>query len=258
MKFNYELTFKIKEFIKDCELKEISIGCSNSQVIKIIKNQKVYFLKMAKLGLITSEYDKLSWLDGKLKVPKVILYDKTDEIEFLITEGLKGEMVCDEKFENDPKKGIQIIKEAFENIFSVDIKDCPFNVGIDYKLNLVEKNVKEKLINIDDISEDVLERFKTPENILKYLKENKFYDELCFSHGDTSLPNIFAYNDKFSGFIDVGECGIADKWFDLAICEKSIIRNYGKEYVKDFYNALGIKRDNKKIEYYLLIMELYL
>lgn len=65
------------------------------------------------------------------------------------------------------------------------------------------------------------------ENIIQFLKDNKFDDEHCFSHGDTSLPNIFASGNEFVGFIDVGECGIADKWFDLAICEKSIRRNYG-------------------------------
>lgn len=72
------------------------------------------------------------------------------------------------------------------------------------------------------------------------------------------MPNIFANNEKLSGFIDVGECGIADKWFDLAICEKSILRNYGPDYVKKIYETLKIRRDGNKINYYLLMMEVYL
>ena len=258
MTFNYPLTNKVEKFIENATLKEIKIGCSDSQVFEIIKDNKSYYIKIAKAGLLTCEYEKLSWLDGKLKVPKVILYDKTKDVEYLVTEGLKGEMVCNSTFEKDPSKGIKIIKEAFDDIFSVDIKDCPFNVSIDYKLDLVENNVKNKLLDINEIDKEALDKYKTPENILKYLKENQFHDELCFSHGDTSLPNIFADNDHFSGFIDVGECGIADMWFDLAICEKSIIRNYGKEYVNEFYDTLGIKRDGKKVEYYLLMMQLYL
>ena len=70
--------------------------------------------------------------------------------------------------------------------------------------------------------------------------------------------NVFAKDNHFSGFIDVGECGIADRWFDLAICEKSIKRNYGEEYIPIFYQALGIVPDRFKIAYYLLMMELYL
>ncbi len=93
---------------------------------------------------------------------------------------------------------------------------------------------------------------------MQYLKENKFKSKLCFSYGDTSLPNIFAYNNEVSGFIDVGECGIADIWFDLAICEKSIKRNYGEEYIPKFYEELKIIPNRKKIDYYLLMMQLYL
>ena len=38
MKFKYKLTEKIQNFITDTEMKEIGIGCSDSQVIQITKN----------------------------------------------------------------------------------------------------------------------------------------------------------------------------------------------------------------------------
>jgi len=258
MKYRYKLSKVIEEFINDCVLEEINIGCSDSQVIKIIKNNSIYFLKIARLGLLTSEYEKLKWLDNKLDVPKVILYDKDDVTEFLITESIIGEMVCSDKYIKDPMLGLNIIAQAFNKILEVDINDCPFDVSIDYKLKLVENNVKNKLIDISQLSESTLNKFGSLENILDFLKTNKFYEEKCFSHGDTSLPNIFALDNKFSGFIDVGECGIADKWFDLAICEKSIKRNYGEEYISKFYEELNIIPNREKIDYYLLMMELYL
>lgn len=258
MKFKYTLTSSIKKFIANSNLEEIKIGCSDSKVIKIEKAGQVYFLKMAKKGIITAEYNKLNWLNSKLKVPTTVLYDCTDNEEFLITEAIKGSMVCSDEYLNNPDIGIKIIIEAFKNIYAVDIIDCPFDVSIDYKLSLVESNVKNNLISVDSLQKETIEKYGTLENILKYLKENKFNDPLCFSHGDTSLPNIFASADKFSGFIDVGECGLCDKWFDLAICEKSIRRNYGEENILKFYQALNIIPDRKKIDYYLLMMELYL
>ena len=258
MKYRYELSKNVKDFIDNAVLEEINIGCSDSQVIKITKNNNVYFLKIARLGLLTSEYEKLSWLENKLDVPKVVLYDKNNETEFLITESITGEMVCSDTYINNSKLGLKVIAQAFNKITNVDIKDCPFDVSIDYKLKLVENNVKNKLIDVSQLSQETLDRFGNLEKVLEYLQENKFYEEKCFSHGDTSLPNIFALNNKFSGFIDVGECGIADIWFDLAICEKSIKRNYGEEYVSKFYEELNIVPDREKIEYYLLMMELYL
>lgn len=258
MNFNYKLSYKVMEFIKDANLKEISIGCSDSQVFRIENGKGIFFLKIAKKGMLTSEYEKLKWLDGKLNVPKIILYDDTDNIEYLITESIGGEMLCSEYYLNNPEVGISAIVNAFNQIYDVDINDCPFDVSINYKLAVVENNVNNNLIHIENLDDEILKKYGSLENIINFLKDNKFTDEYCFSHGDVSLPNIFASKEEFVGFIDVGECGIADKWFDLAICEKSIKRNYGEQYVSKFYDKLNIIPDRDKIDYYLLIMELYL
>ena len=258
MNLNYKLTNKILKFIKEADLEEISIGCSDSQVFKIKKGNGIFFLKLAKRGILTSEYEKLKWLEGKLSVPKVALYDLSKDTEYLITESIDGEMICSDYYVDNPDIGIKVIADAFNQIYSVSIKDCPFDVSIDYKLSLIEKNVINNLINEEDITEEILKKFGSAKNILKFLKDNKFVDELCFSHGDMSLPNIFAAQDKFKGFIDVGECGIADKWFDLAICERSIRRNYGEQYISKFYEELNIVPERNKIDYYLLMIELYL
>ena len=62
MNFNYELTSKVKKYLEDANLTEISIGCSDSQVFKIEKNNEVYYLKVASSGLLTKEYNALKWL----------------------------------------------------------------------------------------------------------------------------------------------------------------------------------------------------
>lgn len=255
---NYNFTDKVFAFLENCILDEISIGCSDSNVFKVNKDNNIYYLKMAKKGLLKSEYDKLKWLQGRICVPKIVLYDESDDYEYLITESVEGEMVCSDYYQNNQELGLEVIKEAFNNIIDVDISNCPFDVSIEYKLALVENNVMNNLVSDNDLKKETLERFGSAKNLLKFLKDNKFVEEKCFSHGDTSLPNIFANNNKFSGFIDVGECGIADKWFDLAICEKSIKRNYGEEYVSKFYEKLDVIPDRDKIDYYLLMMELYL
>ena len=71
-----------------------------------------------------------------------------------------------------------------------------------------------------------------------------------------SLPNIFALDHHFSGLIDVGNCGISDIYFDLVVCEMSIERNYGKEYIDVFYDKLGIEKDEFKSDYYRILLSL--
>lgn len=237
---------------------EIDIGCSDSKVYKVITEKDVLFLKIANKGLLTNEYMALRWLAGKLIVPDILAYEVYNKREFLLTKSLKGKMICSDEYKNYPDKVIDILVVAFQNIYNVDIRNCPFNVGLEYKLNLVEKNIKKGLIKEENISREILTKYGTVNGIYNYLVNNKPKEETCFSHGDVSLPNIFADDNSFTGFIDVGECGIADKWFDLAICEKSIIRNYGKNYVSIFYEKLDIIPNREKIDYYLLLMNLYL
>ena len=71
-----------------------------------------------------------------------------------------------------------------------------------------------------------------------------------------SLPNIFALDNHFNGLIDVGNAGLCDIYFDLVICEMSIERNYGKEYIDEFYKRIGIEKDEFKSEYYRILMSL--
>ena len=253
-----ELTKSILKLIEKFEKEEISIGCSDSKVFKYTNGKITYFLKIAKIGLLTREYKALTWLDNKLDVPKIIKYEIYNDMEYLLTESLKGEMICSDYYVKNPELAIDLLVKAFSELKKVDIENCPFNVGIDYKLNLIKDNVDKGLITGEFITDDTLDKYNGVSGILKYLQDNKFNDEKCFSHGDTSLPNIFVNENNFIGFIDVGECGIADKWFDLAICEKSIIRNFGKEYVELFYKKLQIVPDRFKIDYYLLMMNLYL
>lgn len=248
----------ILDFISDSNTKEINIGCSDSHVIKIEKENKNYYLKIMKENFLLSEYRRLNWLAEKLSVPKVTMFVQENHYDYLITEEMPGQMLCEDYYLHHPKVALDVLKEAFQKLISVDISDCPFDVSNSYKLELVKKNIEKGLVKDDTLKEETREKFGTARQVLKYLEDNRFEEELVFSHGDTSLPNIFAKQDQFMGFIDVGECGIADKWFDLAICEKSILRNYGKEYVDKFYQILNIKRDSHKINYYLLMMELYL
>jgi aminoglycoside 3'-phosphotransferase III len=258
IKYIFNITNKVAAFLESAMLNEIGIGCSDSQVIKIEKNTDTYYLKIAKFGLLTQEYNNLEWLNGRLKVPTIVLYDVSAEAEFLITKAISGEMVCSDYYLENPELGIPVIVEAFKELYKVDITNCPFNVSIKYKLSLVKYNIDNNLIDINNVSDRALEKHKSLEGIYNYLVNNVFKEELCFSHGDISLPNVFACNNKFSGFVDVGECGIADKWFDIAIVEKSIVRNYGKQYINNFYNLLDIVPDQKKIDFYQLLMELYL
>lgn len=254
--FKHKLPDVISKFLGDSIIKEISIGCSDSQVIYISKKIGNYYLKMSKKNQLLNEYQKLTWLKGKLPVPDVIIFIQENETDYLITSEVKGDMLCSKYYQDNPLKGIQVLKEAFDKIKTVNITNCPFDNTNNMKISLIKKRIENNLVDERNLSDKAKEKFETLKNMMVYLEENKPKEDLMFSHGDISLPNVIAHKDHLIGFIDLGECGIADKWFDLAICEKSIIRNYGMKYIDMFYEVLGIKREADKVEYYLFMLEL--
>ena len=243
---------RVNEFIKDANrIEEISIGC-NSAVYKIRKKSKVYYLKIA--DHLSQESIRLDYLQGKLNVPEKVFYEKYNGKSYLLTKEIKGEMLCSDYYSDHPLEGIDIIVEAFNHIYSMDYKDCLIDESLDTKISEIEKRFSS--IKDSDIDENILKEFHTKENILKFIKGNKPKQIIGFTHGDMSLPNIFAINGHFSGLIDVGNAGLSDIYFDLVICEKSIERNYGKEYIDIFYNKLGIEKDEFKSKYYRILMSL--
>ncbi len=245
----------ILKIIDNAHVEEVVIGCSDSKVYKIVSD-KVYYLKISSKTLI-KEYNALKWLDGKLNVPRVIVYESVFGKDYLLTSGMNGKMLSSSEYTDNPDLVINSLVKAFKEIKDVDISNCPFKVGLSYKLELVTNNVLNGLISDEYIPSEILDKYNGVSGILDYLLANRFDEELCFSHGDVSFPNIFIDKDVI-GFIDLGDCGIADKWFDLALCEKSLIRNLGIEYVDVFYKRLNIVPDRFKIDYYLLMMNLYL
>ena len=243
---------RLNEFLKDAnKIEEITIGC-NSVVYRIKKKSKTFYLKIA--DHLSQESIRLDYLSGKINIPEKVFYEKYNGKSYILTKEVKGIMLCDDYFDNNKMEGIDIIVEAFNAIYNIDYSDCIIDETIDTKIAEIESRFNQ--IKESDINETILSRFHTKENILKYLKGNKPKQIIGFTHGDMSLPNIFALDHHFSGLIDVGNAGISDIYFDLVICEMSIERNYGKEYIPIFYDKLGIEKDDFKSDYYRILMSL--
>ena len=79
------------------------------------------------------------------------------------------------------------------------------------------------------------------------------------------LPNLFTDGRRLTGMIDVGGCGVADRWMDLALGWRSLRHNsdghYGAVYPDihpdDLFRAAGVAKDERKLRYYILLDELF-
>ncbi|MFI6318185.1 phosphotransferase [Nonomuraea sp. NPDC050556] len=61
------------------------------------------------------------------------------------------------------------------------------------------------------------------------------------THGDACLPNFVTSADRFTGYLDVGAAGLADRDVDLAAALWSLHFNFGDDrHARAFVNAYGL------------------
>ena len=216
----------------------------------------------------SSKHEKLllSWLDGKLPVPKIIEAVTQDSYSFLLMSKLPGEMACSDNSLHNIEDTVAALATGLKMLWQIDIENCPCSNTVADKLIQAEYNIKNDLVNMDDFNPETFttEGFKDVADLYRYLDRNRPYEDLVFSQGDFCLPNVFISGNDITGFLD---WGIADRWQDIALCVRSLCHNYTenslyneeeyKKYKTLFFQELGIESDEEKIRYYILLDELF-
>ncbi len=81
-------------------------------------------------------------------------------------------------------------------------------------------------------------------------------EDVVLCHGDYCFPNILIEDGKATGYLDLGEMGLADRWWDLAVATWSCDWNVGPGYQDLFLESYGMERDEERIAYYRLMYDL--
>ncbi|MCM1040691.1 MAG: aminoglycoside 3'-phosphotransferase [Ruminococcus sp.] len=246
--------------IDDIGMSESSILLFEDKVLKIQSFSKE----------VENEYRMMTYLQGKLPVPKVYVYETQGGRSYLLMEKCKGQMACDDIYMQNPPLLCRLLASGLKKMWSIDIADCPCDQRLTHKLAQARYNVEHGLVDLDNVEPSTFGEggFENPEALLAWLYQHQPEEEPVLSHGDYCLPNIFGRQTEVSGFIDLGKTGIADKWCDIAICYRSLSHNYSGKYkhVQAVYpgyddtllfRELGIEPDWEKIRYYILLDELF-
>jgi len=245
---------------------ENNVGCTLASVFRYQKDDDALYLKIQKINHeIHREHELLLWLQGKLPIPEVKYWAEKDGYAYLLTTEVSGRMTCDcpeDTVAKPVEKTIKLLAEGLLMLQAVDISDCPFENTLDKKLIYALDNIKNDLVDMDDWNDD--NNFNSPMELYEWLSANKPAEDLYFVHGDYCLPNIFINDKSVTGFIDIGRGGIADRWLDIALCVRSLgynLRDMEKaerdKNVELLFTHLGFEPDWNKINYYILLDELF-
>jgi aminoglycoside phosphotransferase len=91
--------------------------------------------------------------------------------------------------------------------------------------------------------------------INRFLQMMPRSEDLVVSHGDYCLPNVLIEEGRATGFVDLGELGVADRWWDLSVASWSITWNLGAGYEALFLEAYGAELDDERRQFHRLLYD---
>lgn len=252
---------KIRDYLGDRAFELDTVGHSASTVVKF----EDCVLKISETSPDSvNEWRVMECLHGKLPVPEVLGRDSVNGREYVVMSRLDGEMSCADRYLCDVPALVKGLAEGLKMLWNV-----PLPEGLtDFSLENELRDAESRLDTIDwaEKPHELRVQFPTARDLLDWLRANKPLEDRVLSHGDYCLPNLFLKNGKVSGFLDLGHCGIADRYRDISLGLKSLKNNLGGVFggpVREGYDpdllfdALGMTPDWEKLRYYLLLDELW-
>lgn len=256
---------KIKSHIENKSFTIDDIGMSGNPVL--IFEDMVLKIEDSSVSM-QKQVQIMQWLEGKVPVPQVLAYEEENGKSYLLMSRVGGEMSCETYYLEHPQILLEALVCGLQMLWNVDVRECPRIRDLDVVLQEARMQVENHLVDLDNVEPTTFGEggFKNPKHLLEWLESHRPSFEPVFSHGDFCLPNIFLENGDIKGFIDLDRAGVCDKWNDIALCYRSLKHNfdgtYGGKVYEDFnpdmlFEKLGIEPDWEKINYYLLLDELF-
>lgn len=192
------------------------------------------FAKWAPAGSgldLTAEAVRLQWAGRFTSVPRVREHGEDRDGSWLVTHGLPGESAVTPRWRAEPGTAVRALGEGLRALHErLPVADCPFSWSVQDRL------ARARLAGIQEPAD---------------LPAPPTTDRLVVCHGDPCAPNTLLHEDgTWSGHVDMGTLGVADRWADLAVVTWSTEWNYGPGWEGALLDAYGIAPDPYGTDFY--------
>ncbi len=218
------------------------------------------YIKVLGKGLYPSlkdEQERIDWAEDHLPVATVLDYGSNDDVEWLTLTALPGKDATQPELIADPATTVSILARGLRRFHETAIEDCPFDFTLGAALEHGRRRVDGDGVpkSKGDFHEEFLHL--SPAAALEQLEKTRpASEDVVLCHGDYCFPNILIEDAEAIAFLDLGEMGLADRWWDLAVATWSCDWNVGPGFQDLFLESYGIERDEERIAYYRLLYDL--
>ena len=205
---------------------------------------------------IAQEADRMRWARHHLPVPNVVESESTDSVDWLITDAIPGVDATDPSLIEQPARVVDLLARGLRRFHDTPVGACPFDFRLDAALQHVKRRAADGAIDAASDFHREHQHLSVGEAVARLEHDRPDTEDLVVCHGDYCFPNIIVNDNRAAGFVDLGELGVADRWWDLAVATWSTLWNVGPGYEEAFLEAYGIPSDLPRIAYYRLLYDL--
>jgi kanamycin kinase len=217
------------------------------------------FVKWAPAGSLldlAAEAARMTWAVAYTPVPRVLGLDADGEGSWLVTAPVPGHNAVSPRWLADPRTAVIAIGEGLRAMHdALPVTDCPFSWMAPDRLAAAQRAAAAGHLDTSAWAPEHVELGF--EGAIAQVQNIPPADKLVVCHGDACAPNtLIADNGRWSGHVDLGDLGVADRWADLAIATWSTGWNYGPGWEQVLLDAYGVKLDLERTRYHRLLWEL--
>lgn len=213
-------------------------SCSPEARVLFVDRGEGLFLKIAPAGALASEAAMTEFFHARGLSAELLLHCSEAGSDYLITRRIPGEDCTHERYLTDPERLCDTYAELLRELHDTDPAGCPIVRTATYtqavREGIARGSYEEGLFR-------GLWDFGSADEVVRAAEEGiSLLKTEALIHGDYCLPNTILDDWRFSGFIDVGNGGIADQHIDILWGIWTLKYNLGTAmYTERFMDAYG-------------------
>jgi kanamycin kinase len=203
---------------------------------------------------LAAEVDRLRWAAPFTPVPQVLDHGRDDEGEWVVTAALPGRNAVEPRWKADPRTAVTAVGRGLRALHdALPVAACPYSWSARDRVALAHRRAAE----LDPAAWHPDHHGLDVAGALAAVADPPPVDRAVVCHGDACAPNTLLTDDgAWSGHVDLGALGVADRWADLAVATWSTRWNYGDGWEDALLDAYGIDPDPVRTAYYRLLWDL--
>jgi kanamycin kinase len=199
------------------------------------------------------EVARLRWAGRFTPVPTVLAQGGDAAGSWIVTAALPGENAVADRWLADPARAVTAIGAGLRALHeALPVSQCPFSWSVEDRV----ADARRRAAGLAPASWHPEHQGLSVDQVLAALDRPPAVDRLVVCHGDSCAPNtLLDAEGAWTGHVDLGSLGVADRWADLAVATWSTEWNYGPEWSALLLAAYGVAADPVRTDFYRLLWD---